>query len=84
MALGVALALLFTRLRWVFLSLGFWIAVSRLFIGVHYPSDVLAGGLLGGLTAWLIARALAQRRLLFDFNGKGRLIRRQSASARLP
>ncbi len=84
MALGVALALLFTRLRWVFLSLGFWIAVSRLFIGVHYPSDVLAGGLLGGLTAWLIARALAQRRLLFDFDGKGRLIRRQSASARLP
>ena len=48
MALGLALALLFPRLRWVFLSLCFWIAMSRLFLAAHYPSDVLAGGLLGG------------------------------------
>ncbi len=48
MAFGVALALLFPRLFWVFLCLGFWIAASRPFIGVHYPSDMLAGGLLGG------------------------------------
>ncbi len=83
MSLGVSLALLFPRLRWVCLSLGFWIAVSRLFTAAHYPSDVLAGGLLGGLTAWLLARALAQRRLLFDFDPAGRLIRRKSATARL-
>ncbi len=83
MALGLALALLFPRFRWVFLSLGFWIAVSRLFIRAHYPSDVLAGGLLGALAAWLIARALARRRLIFGFDDAGRLTRRNGASGRL-
>jgi undecaprenyl-diphosphatase len=83
MALGVALALLFPRLAWVYLCLGFWIAASRPLIGVHYPSDMLAGCLLGGTTAWLLARAFAQRRLIFGFDADGRLIRRKGASGRL-
>lgn len=83
MALGVALALLFPRLRWVFLCLCFWIAVSRLFVEAHYPSDVIAGGMLGGLTAWLMARALARRRLVFGFGHDGQLVRRKGASGRL-
>jgi undecaprenyl-diphosphatase len=83
MSLGVALALLFPRLRWVFLCLGFWIAVSRMFVRAHYPSDVLAGCLIGGIVAWLLARALAQRRLLFGFDAEGRLHRRKGVSGRL-
>ena len=83
MALGVALALLFPRLRWLFLCAGFWIAASRLFTGSHYPSDVLAGGLLGAVTAWLFARALAQHRLVFGFSADGSLVRRKGASGRL-
>ena len=83
MALGVALALLFPRMRWVFLCLCFWIAVSRLFLGVHYPSDVIAGGMLGGLTAWLMARVLARRRLVFGFGQEAQLVRRKGASGRL-
>ncbi len=82
-ALGLSLALLFTRLRWVFLSLALWIAMSRLFISAHYPSDVLAGGLLGALVAWLIARAMARYRLVFGFDKEGRLTRREGASGRL-
>jgi undecaprenyl-diphosphatase len=83
MALGMSLALLFPRLRLVFLCVGFWIAASRLFILQHYPSDMFAGCLLGGGGAWLIARALAQRRLIFEFESDGRLIRRRGASGRL-
>jgi len=83
MALGLALALLFPRFRWVFLTLGFWIAVSRLFVGAHYPSDVLGGAVLGGVTAWLLARFFAQRRLLFKFDDDGGLIRRRTVSGRL-
>jgi undecaprenyl-diphosphatase len=83
MALGVSLVLLFPRLRWVFLSIGFWIAASRLFILQHYPSDMFAGCVLGGGGAWLIARAFAQRRLIFGFDRDGQLIRRGGASGRL-
>jgi undecaprenyl-diphosphatase len=83
MAFGVALALLFPRLRWLFLCLGFWIAASRAFVGAHYPSDVLAGGLLGVLTSWLLARVLARYRLIFGFAGDGSLVRRKGASGRL-
>jgi len=83
MALGVSLALLFPRLRWIFLCLGFWIAASRLFILAHYPSDMLAGCLLGGGGAWLIARAFARRRLIFGFDAGGRLVRRTGASGQL-
>lgn len=80
MGLGVALALLFPRLRWVFLTFGFWIAVSRLFTRAHYPSDVLAGSLIGGGSAWLIARAFAARRLVFGFDRTGRLVRRRKVA----
>lgn len=83
MAVAVALALLFPRARWIFLCLGFWVAMSRVFVRAHYPSDVLAGCLLGALAAWLLARALARQRLLFGFDDNGILIRRRGASGRL-
>ena len=28
--------------------------LSRLYVGVHYPSDVLAGALVGSLCAWTV------------------------------
>lgn len=83
MAFGVAMALLFPRLFWFFLCLGFWIAASRPIIGAHYPSDMLAGGLLGSGTAWLLARLFARLRLIFGFDDAGNLVRRKGASGKL-
>ncbi|MEC9342964.1 MAG: phosphatase PAP2 family protein, partial [Pseudomonadota bacterium] len=55
------------------LLLGVWIAVSRPVLGVHFPSDILAGFCLGGVFSWLYARAFARKRLLFGFNRDGGL-----------
>ncbi|MYZ50215.1 phosphatase PAP2 family protein [Propylenella binzhouense] len=83
MALGVALALLFPKGRWLWLCAGFWLAASRLATRQHYPTDALAGCLLGALVAWLLARAFARLRLVFGFDETGGLIRRKGASGRL-
>lgn len=32
------------------------IALSRLYVGVHYPGDALAGAFIGSLFAWLVAK----------------------------
>ncbi|MFQ5607898.1 MAG: phosphatase PAP2 family protein [Candidatus Zixiibacteriota bacterium] len=37
------------QLRWSLLPLAVLIALSRVFVGVHYPGDILAGAVLGAL-----------------------------------
>lgn len=34
------------------------VAYSRVYVGVHFPFDVLAGGFLGSLIGWLVVRLL--------------------------
>ena len=40
-------------LAWVVFPFTALVAASRLVLGLHYPSDVVAGALLGALVAWL-------------------------------
>lgn len=39
-----------------------WIGLSRISVGAHFPADVVAGYLCGGMGAWLAARTLGARR----------------------
>jgi undecaprenyl-diphosphatase len=40
---------------WGFLALAVAISYSRVYVGVHYPSDVLSGAIIGILIGWLVA-----------------------------
>jgi len=73
MTLGVLLTRVTTdrRAKKYFVTLAatitFLIGMSRIYVGVHYPSDVLAGwaiGLLWALACGLVARELQRRRVI--------------------
>lgn len=50
-AIAFALFLRSRRVGWVALTMAGLVSISRIAVGVHYPSDVLAGALIGTLAA---------------------------------
>jgi membrane-associated phospholipid phosphatase len=56
-AAALAVGLVHPRLRWPLLALAALIALSRVWLGVHYPTDVIAGAALGAAIALVLWRA---------------------------
>ena len=52
------LALVAPRLRWAFLALAVGVALSRVYLGVHFPSDVMVGAVIGAAIGALAGGAL--------------------------
>jgi len=46
-AAAAVLAHSYSKYKWVFYIIAFLIAFSRVYVGVHYLSDIIAGGLIG-------------------------------------
>jgi undecaprenyl-diphosphatase len=60
------LSLMFIRRRWYSISIIIWatlVGYSRIYLGVHYPGDVLCGSVLGAFTGWGVY-------MLFDLTDK--------------
>lgn len=48
-------SLMFIRKRWFSITMILWASVigySRIYLGVHYPGDVICGSILGALIGW--------------------------------
>jgi len=63
------LSLSFIKKRWYSISIILWagiISYSRVYLGVHYPGDVLCGSLLGAFIGWSIYKlyVLTDNRIL--------------------
>ncbi|HXZ46461.1 MAG TPA: phosphatase PAP2 family protein [Pseudolabrys sp.] len=67
----VAFGTLWPRTRTIFLIYALLIAISRVAVTAHYPTDVLAGALVGIAGAVLVRRYFAQRRLGFSIGPDG-------------
>ncbi len=53
-------AVFYKRNKWLWIPLVFWagiICFAQVYVGLHYPADVLAGALLGSIIALLFAFA---------------------------
>jgi undecaprenyl-diphosphatase len=67
------LSLMFIRRRWYSITIVIWAAVvgySRIYLGVHFPGDVLCGSLLGAFIGWCVYS-------LYDLTDRKILVRKK-------
>ncbi len=64
MAAAIFFGLRYRRILWYLVGLSVLVSYTRIYLGIHYPSDIAAGWLLGGAVALLILALwkLVQRR----------------------
>lgn len=70
-AFFVALALLCPRWSPIFLAGGLWLGMTRLMVGAHYPSDIIAGLAFGGWFSFFMAIVFSRYGLVFATSDNG-------------
>jgi len=54
-----ALSYFFKKYAYIFYSLAFLVAISRVFVGVHYPLDIIGGAFLGMFIGFLLTQLVS-------------------------
>lgn len=81
-AAAVAFAALFPRARTILLVAAFPIAATRIVLSSHFPSDVVAGAVLGTVAALWTVKLFAARRVVFAVDAEGAIVPMAGPSAR--
>lgn len=81
-AAAVAFAALFPRARAWLIALALPVAATRVALGSHFPSDVIAGAAIGSAFALWMIRVFAARRLVFKVDGTSAIAPMAGPSAR--
>lgn len=82
-ALATALGLLIPRFRIPLYALAAVFSLTRVAVNAHFPSDIVAGAVVGTVVPLLLARALAGRGLMFRKDAAGKIRLGPAATAAL-
>ncbi|MDB5588599.1 MAG: phosphatase family protein [Devosia sp.] len=83
-AIGIAFTVGFLAPRlflWL-LAAGIFVAISRVPVGMHYPSDVFGGACLGLIGAYVVRYFFARRRWMFKFRPDNHIVTRPLCAIR--
>jgi undecaprenyl-diphosphatase len=80
----MAMALLAPGYRTLFLTLAIWLGLTRVLVGAHYTSDVIAGLAFGGWVSIMSAILFARHRILFREVNHGLPVLRRSIPIEVP
>lgn len=81
-SLAAVVAFVWPRAFWPAMLLAALVAVSRVIVGEHYPTDITAGAILGVLGVYAIRQLFAARGWLFLVGAEGRTERKPFTALR--
>ncbi|MCZ7603385.1 MAG: phosphatase PAP2 family protein [Melioribacteraceae bacterium] len=55
-AVAVFFTILFPKYKWALFTIATLLALSRVYCGVHYPSDIIGGAIIGSLFGYILAK----------------------------
>jgi undecaprenyl-diphosphatase len=58
----------YPKFKWAFFSTAILVSISRVYLGVHYPSDILGGALIGILFGYLFS--IVAQKVVLKFEKK--------------
>lgn len=61
---------LFPKLKWILFITAFLVALSRLYLGLHYPSDMIGGALIGIFFGYIFAEGVLRFNRWLDVRKK--------------